>query len=639
MRGDPYFVWIGDEHEEFDPVLHRRKDEEIERVVIEAEEDGFLVFELTVRPPGEGLAKPPRKKWGILSRERADGTLQPIGKGRVDVVPLGGDPLRATLRFKCAPSDWEARQVAALQARKSEAHWSDVLVDPARRDDPVELLDGLSCAVTFDPVTHECLLHDILGAGLPVWNVGRRWIDGTLSAESSDPPINEVLVEVSASWTQKRRGWFDASDAVDAAFGGQPNTLTPEDFENRWPRVGDGVGNDSGYVVRSSNLKRVYPEDPLKPLEAGPFQGSSEIYNYVTDANLEAPMARAVTLERAWYEGELSISWSADQARRETVRILIKSGVQDTGLGNGGRRVLRLECQDITVDEITPPWEPGTYYDVGDIVRVGSRNWKRLIAGVSGASWAQDLTMFDMESFPPVLIQRWELQEEDQSPLGGAHKDSFFPTENGMAVLLAAAHRGRAVLAEAMRCSEITVQVLLDDAMDAGLSTGMCVALEFSDGDLAIEGNSIVGKVVAWRAEIAEHDTCELTIRPAAGSGETVSVPSGAVWASQTGEDWDKLALPQLSSAGVTPMATGGIVRVRVINPTDEQVAYLNDNDYSPPDRINPKETDPARLLGDVPTHMVLDLVPLAAADELHCEADIEAAAVFAGPRQIDFGG
>src|SRR5690606_17242531 len=97
------------------------------------EEDGFLVFSISVRPPGEGLAKPSRKKWGILSRERADGTLQPIGKGRVDVVPIGGDPLRATLKFKCAPSDWEERQVAALKARKSEAHWSDVLVDPALR--------------------------------------------------------------------------------------------------------------------------------------------------------------------------------------------------------------------------------------------------------------------------------------------------------------------------------------------------------------------------------------------------------------------------------------------------------------------------------------------------------------------------
>lgn len=639
MRGDPYFAWIDDEHEAFDPILHRRHDEELERVVVEADEDGFLVFSITVSPPAEGLAKPSRKKWGILSRERADGSLQPLGKGRVDVVPLGGDPLRATLKFKCAPSDWEERQRVALQARKAEAHWSDVLVDPALRDDPVEMLDGLSCVVTFDPVTHECLVHDVFGTGLPVWNVGRRWLmePNSLSAESSDPPVNEVLVEVTASWTQKRRGWFDASNAVDAAFGGQPNTLTPEDFENRWPRIGDGVGNDGGYAVRTSELKRVYPDG--EPLEAGPFQGSSEVYNYVTDSNLEAAMARDVMLERAWYEGELSVAWSAEQARRETVRILVKSGVQDTGLGNGGRRTVRLECQDVTVDGVTEPWQPLTPYSEDDLVRVGGRNWKRLVAGTSAASWALDMTDFDMGTFPPTFVQLWELQEDDQSPLGGAHKDSFFPSENGMGVLLAAAFHGRAILAEAMRPSEITVQVLLEEAMEAGLSTGMRVALEFNDGDIAVENNAAVGKVVSWRAEIGEHDMCELTIRPAAGSGETVDVPSGAVWASQTGEDWDRVAIPQLSDDGVLPMATGGIARVRVIGSTDEQVAYLEANDYSPPDRTDPKETDPSRLLGDMPTYMVLDLVPLAAADELHWEADIEAAAVFAGPRQIDFGG
>ncbi len=639
MGGDPYFAWVDDEAVAFDPVLHRRKDEELERVGIEHDEDGFLVFSLTVRPPTEGLAKPSRKKWGFLSVELPDGSLKPIGKGRVDVVPLGGDPLRATLKFKCAPSDWEERQRAALQARKAEAHWSDVLVDPALRDDPVEMLDGLACVVTFDPVTHECLLHDVFGAGLPVWNVGRRWImdPNSLSAEASDPPVNEVLVEVTASWTQKRRGWFDASDAIDTAFDGQPNTLTPEDFENRWPRIGDGVGNDGGYAVRTSELKRVYPEG--EPLEAGPFQGSSEVYNYVTDSNLEAPMSRDVMLERAWYEGVLTVAWSAEQARRETVRILLKSGVQDTGLGNGGRRTIRLECQDITVDEVTPPWQPLTDYDVGDLVRVGGRNWMRLVAGTSAASWALDLTDFDTGTFPPTLVQLWEIQEEDQSPLGGPHKDSFFPSENGMDVLLAASFRGRAVLAEAMRCSEITVQVLLEEALAAGLSTGMRVALAFNDGDLSVEDNAAIGKVVSWRAEIGEHDMCEITIRPAAGSGEAVVVPPGSLTASQTGEAWDLLAIPQLSDEGVVPMATGGIARVRVIGSTDEQVAYIEANDYSPPDRMDAKETDPSRLLGDMPTYMVLDLVPLAAADELHWEADIEAAAIFAGPRQIDFGG
>jgi len=86
-------------------------------------------------------------------------------------------------------------------------------------------------------------------------------------------------------------------------------------------------------------------------------------------------------------------------------------------------------------------------------------------------------------------------------------------------------------------------------------------------------------------------------------------------------------------------MAMGGIVRVRIIDPVESQVDYLEANDYSPPDRMDSKATDPARLLGDRPTYMVLDLVPLAADSELVWEAEIDALVPIEGPRQIDLGG
>ncbi len=640
MHGDPYFAWV-EEAEVFDQVFHRRRDEEIEKAVIEADEDGFVTFALTVKPPAEGLSKPTRKTWGILSREQADGTLKLLAKGKVSSFPLGGDPMRSVFRFTCAPGDWEQKQDAVLQATKDGPGWDSVLVDPALRDDPVEILDGLSSVVAFRPDTHECQLHDIFGVGLPTWNVGRRWIDGSLSGDIAEPPIREVEVIVTASWTQRRSGTINATSAVNGAFdGGQPNTLTSEEFENRWPRIGDGVGSDNGYVVRDSELTRVYPEDDaLRPVIAGPFQASSDVYSYVTDANLTAPIARDVELERAWYDGELTLTWSAEQARAETVRILLISGVQNHDIGNGGRRVIALECQDVTVDDVTPEWTPDTAYAVGDEVRKGGSKYKRLVAGVSGAYWAADFTYFDHSTFPPTLRQNWDRQASDNSPIGGPDKGTYLTTERGMQTLLAAAMRGRAVLAEAMRCAEVTFQALLDDAVEAGLWIGMNITLSINEGDLAIEGGSVTGKVVSYRMEIAETDLCEITIRCAPGSGLETPAPAGTNAASQTGEAWDVIALPDVSAAGVKPMATGGIVRVRVIDPVDNQIEYLEANDYSPPDRMDPKATDPARLLGDRPTYMVLDLVPLAADDELVFEAEIAAAVPFEGPRQIDLGG
>jgi hypothetical protein len=643
MHGDPYFAWI-DESDAFDPVLHRRKDEEIEKAVLEVEEDGFATFTLTVRPPTEGLAKPARKRWGFLSRERADGSLKLLAKGMVASFPLGGDPLRSALTFVCAPGDWEARQDTVLQATKTGPHWDAVMVDPAMRDDPVEILDGLSSVVAFHPATHECQLHDILGVGLPTWNVGKRWImdPSSLSAEIAEPPISEVVVEVNASWTQKLSGTFDASDEIDAAFDeGQPNTLTPEDFENRWPRIGDGIGDDNGYSVSASELTRVYPDDDFtRPLTAGPFQASSDVYSYVTDAQLTAPIARDVTLDRAWYDGTLKIAWSAEQARTETVRIHLTSGVQNKDIGNGGTRTISIDLQDVTVDDVTPEWQPDTAYAVDDVVRNGGRNWRRQVAGVSKASWAADFTSFDTSTFPPTLVQNWLLEADDGSPIGGPDRDTYLTTERGMRTLVAAALRGRAVLAEAMRCAEITFQVLLDEAVEADLWIGMNIDLEFNEGDLAIEGTTVVGKVVSYRMEIAETDVCEITIRSAPGSGKSTAAPEGTAHASQTGQTWDVVALPAVSAAAVKPMPMGGVVRVRVIDPVENQIAHIEANDYAPDSgRTDPKATDPAKLLSDKPTYLAIDLVPLAAEDELGFEAEISAPIPFEGPRQIDLGG
>lgn len=636
--GDPYFAWV-DEGEEFDPVLHRRMDEEVERAELSADENGFAVLTLKVAPPEGGLLKPPRKRWGLLSYEKSDGSLVLLARGCVDSLPLGGDPEEAELRFKCAPPDWQAAQDSVLQASKAGPHWDPVLVDPALRDDSVEILDGQSKLIDFHPATHACELHDILGVGLPTWNVGLGWYDDSLSAEIAEPPVSAVEIEVSAQWTQRLSGVLYLSSAIESAFGGTISTLTPDDFQNRWPRIGDGIGNDNGYVVRTSALTRIYPEG--MPLEAGPFQGSSDVFNYVTDSQLTAPVARDVMLERAYYDGEMSLSWTAEQARHERVLIRMTSGVQDPGIGNGGVRRIRLECQDVTVDEITPGWEPETYYGVGDVVRVNGANWKRVVAGTSAASWAADFTFFDMESFPPTLVQNWEREADDQSPIGGPHKDSYFTTERGQQTLIAAAMRGRAVLAEAMRCVEVTFQVPLDDAVKAGLNLGMNVQITIPDGRLAIEGNTVIGKVAAYRMVIsADEDVAEITIRCAIGSGKSTSAPAGTNSANPTGESWDVIALPDVSSLPVRQMATGGVVRVRVVNGVDEQVAYLNAHDYDPgAGRTDPKETDPSRLLGDVPTHMVIDLVPLAADDEILLEAEIDAAIPWDGPRQVDLGG
>ena len=299
-------------------------------------------------------------------------------------------------------------------------------------------------------------------------------------------------------------------------------------------------------------------------------------------------------------------------------------------MGSGVVRRISIECVDVAVDEITQPWQPDTYYAEGAIVRTGGRNWARTAAGVSAESWAADFTDWDTGTFPPTLVQNWEMQADDQSPIGGPDRNAFLPTVRGAPVLLAAAMKGRAALADGMRVGELAITVPLDDAIEAGLWLGMRVRVEVPEGRLAIEGDSITGKVASYRmSSSAAEDICEVTVRFATGSGKSTAAPAGSNHGSLTGEPWDVVALPDLTGSAVRPMATGGIQRVRVINPVEDQIAYVEARDYSPGDgRTDPKATDPAALLGDVPTHFVIDLVPLAADDEILWEAEIGAGAV-----------
>jgi len=297
----------------------------------------------------------------------------------------------------------------------------------------------------------------------------------------------------------------------------------------------------------------------------------------------------------------------------------------------------------VTVDELTEEWQPSTYYNVGAIVRQGSVNWRREIAGTSEATWADDFTSLDMGTFPPTWMQNWSRQASDQSPIGGVNKDRYLPTARGHQTLLASACKGRAILADSMRNVEVTVEVPLEDAIEKELWLGKVARFSIPSGRLAIEDSYVQGKVVAYKMTISAGDddhVCSITIKCATGSGKATPAPVGSVSGSLTGEPWDVIALPSIASLTARPMASGGIVRARVENKLADQVSYVDAHDYDPgAGRTDANATDPSKLLSDVPTTLIFDLVSLAAEDELLLEAEITAAVPFEGPRQIDLGG
>jgi len=238
------------------------------------------------------------------------------------------------------------------------------------------------------------------------------------------------------------------------------------------------------------------------------------------------------------------------------------------------------------------------------------------------------------------MIKRWQTTGEDGSVLGGIWNSQLLTTERGRPLLMAALCKGRAALANSMRCVDITVEVGYQEAIEAGLWIGMKVRLTIPAGRLAIEGDTVEGKVVSYRiASSAAEDRAELTIRCSCGSGKTAT-GSSVLSYSQTGQAWDRIGIPDLLAIVAQPMATGGIIDIQVENTVAEQIAYVDEHDYDPgAGRTDKEETNPEKLIKDKPTNIIFNMNPLAAEDELAVEWEGTTPIVFEGLKQIDFGG
>lgn len=614
MRGTPYFAWV-DPGEVFDPDVHARQDADIIQAVLQEDEGSLATVTVTTRPPEGGLLRAGMKRRCFISRERADGEIVLLASGKATAFPIGGSSTTVDIEFVCAPEGWEDAQSAVLEASKSGAHWDNVLVAKDKRSDPVEILDGLSSVVRFDPASGACTLTDIAGVGLPTMDIGEEWIDGSLQPSVVEPPISAVDVVVTAEWTQEIYGNFTFSTDFDS--------LTPDQVENRWPLKGDGLSGSTGYTVIESSLERASTSSTS-------FSGSSGVYNYVTDANLSSAVSRGVSFDKIEYHGEMRVAWETKQKRRETVKLRLTSGVQDVAIGQGGVRTVSLTCQDVTIDEVTPMWASGVTYAAGSIVKSGGSNWVANVTHTSSTSFDRDWLYFDSSN---VVRQRWDRLNTDFSPIGGRQYGAYFRTTRGRQTLLAAAMRARAVLVEAMRCVEISVSLPVDDTT-VGIHTGMCLTIA-ADG--LLPGGSAFGKVTSRTLTLGADDSLDITIRCCIGSGEDSEAPSGSTWTSQTEQDWDVVAIPSFSAAGPA-MAEGGYYGVTVINGADDQIEYVQDRDFNPgAGRTDANATDPKKLLAEVPTNVIISLVSLAAEDELALDYDMGTlSSVVEGPKQLD---
>lgn len=621
VRGDWFFALTPD-GEVYNEVLHRRRDIDADGVdIVEQEAAGRRMIAVTTDLGDPCLVTLKTYTWCHASRERADGTLQLMGTGFIDPIAIQAqDEDTVSIEIYCSPRDWNTLQAAALAPLKLQDGFDPVLVPIENRNNAVDILDGFSRVLHCHPVTHQFTVVDIFGVGLPVTEIADPDFPGP-QPDAMTRPVAAVQVSVKAEWIEARDGGFDVTNVVNGEFDEDlPNTLTPDAFEGTWFQPGSSINGDSGYTVRRSQLEPILPEDrPDLVHVAGPVHGSSGIYNYVTDQNHDAPEPQAMTVDRVYYNAELSIDWKVRQKRVETVRFTILNGAP-TAAG-GAVEVLDLVCEDITRDDVTLPWLPNTAQAAGSVRRVGSQNWKCVVNHISSSSFAGDL----MYIVGGVAMARWTREATDHAPIGSRGSSTYFLQPRGRQTTVAAAMKARAIIAASLRNRPFRLETeLTDDLLSLTTASRVRVPL--------LDGTWIEAKVTELEIISSPDDEyLAITISPAGGSGTPVA---GADVVSQTGEAWDRISFG--GYAGQMPdlmPAVGGTLRVT--NTVEEQLEYVQARDYAPAEgRDDPKLTDPVELLKAVPTSIRLALTQISGRDAMEHEINIPVTAPWSGPKQ-----
>lgn len=626
---DWYFAWLSSETEAFDPVAH--KVIEVPQASIDIiEEEGKDAVLVTIKRDALGSSAYAGRSWAMLSFETPDGTLHPVARMKMAKRPLGQVDEVAELTFSTLPSDFLARRTAGLEPLKVLPAYDPVAIEPSRLDEPNEILDGHQRVAHFDRVTQTFSTPNILGVGLPkrTFTMGDLigWNDGGgITVRQTKTPLRGVRLIISAEWLQAFDGEIAATDAIKGLFpSGFVETLTGDEFERGWFKAGSAVNGASGYTVIKSKLREVgVPAG--SPKKAGPVRGQKARYNYVDDPDLLNP--RGMGLPIRYYDVELGLAYIVSQKRAETVEILILNN--GPGAAEGEIRTLEIKLQNVALDRTTPNFVGLAAYVAGDVVKVGSSTWRSLTNHVSLANFSAD--RYRIEG--GILVPQWEPLVNDNSPIGGPNRDTYFLTSRGVQTVRSGVLRAMRLIAESQRCVEIEFHVPFEDVV--GMSTAGMAALDVDD-DL-VPGGYAEGKITRFHVtdpDRASFAKASITIECCTGSGVAPAVGTGPV-VNYSGEAWDAVALEswfgQLPESYPEP---GGAAQV--INGRVDQLTYVQSNDYQKgvAGRNDRTANDPKTLLRQVPTEIVLSLVDLAPRPDMTNAIVVESSG-WSGPAQI----
>lgn len=234
----------------------------------------------------------------------------PLFKGKLMSLPVQINELQQRIEFFALPVDANAQLEVLRDNIQKSPEWDDLFVDPAQRQDPVEVLEAIPSLFCWHPVTHQVnISHLFEGRKQACYNTSQILQD-SFCVKVTRLPKPYINMSIVAEWIQEATGEINVFPLIEKKFtSSKINTLTANGLMASWPRTGQLLGR-SGYSVVESKLQLILPEST----------GILNVYPQMTEKiTFKDASIADVYLKRSWFTGKLKLGWTYRQRRREIV--------------------------------------------------------------------------------------------------------------------------------------------------------------------------------------------------------------------------------------------------------------------------------------------------------------------------------
>jgi hypothetical protein len=509
VQAKAYFAWVSGLDVEFDPVLHKRLDLEIQSFALSQAEGEVCRLSVTALNPGIGLLAPGRPQYGYLSVSIDGSAPTLMFRGIVNSMPTDLEEALVTIEFYAKPDGMDSTpdvdgKLELFAKSLSFRPYVEPLISGDTYRSPETVLNARSATYYIDPITHELSLNDLLDWQRLI-DLGPMHDRERFSVTMVAPPLGSVTVTGVAEWTQESHGVVDIADAVNSPVEGvgglksfsQLDALAESfDIRDVEGQSGWSVANVEHTGLQATQTQRKWKtgnfERVLLQKRIGYNSGGEPIYHNWIDTRWEVIPMSMYQFEAKKFE----MAYQYSQPRREVLKVKLNADIQDIKMFGWKEE----ELQDINLDSLvsdpSEPWMENTQYYVGDRVVKKDKSWICQIDHDSGYDPFQKV-LPQYESVPSWLrkqdMYRWKWVPKD-APMRDKRSATFYGLPRGREVAAHLVLRARALLRKRMRCLEATINGRWEDLADVTLKDAIRIEHEY----FQTEDNLATGKVIAF---------------------------------------------------------------------------------------------------------------------------------------------